>query len=107
LVEAPLETDVLKLHEGLRKAESLLAIQLRTEINGLDAYLFHTRVPSMSSSIYSCSRGQQTGEKHVRILCPQYSGAQHKLRDDLGQLPDFSRLLGTADGLQKTTKWMM
>jgi hypothetical protein len=31
LVEAPLGTDVLKLHKGLRKAESLLAIQLRRE----------------------------------------------------------------------------
>jgi hypothetical protein len=49
LVEAPLGTNVLKLHEGLRKAESLLAIQLRTGTNGLDAFLFQARVPSVSS----------------------------------------------------------
>ncbi len=40
LVEASLGTNVLKLHEGLRKAESSLAIQLRTGINGLDAFIF-------------------------------------------------------------------
>jgi hypothetical protein len=40
LVEAFLGTNVPKLHEGLRKAESLLAIQLRTGTNGLDAFLF-------------------------------------------------------------------
>jgi hypothetical protein len=40
LVEAPLETDDLKLHEGLWKAESSLAIQLRMGTNGLDAFLF-------------------------------------------------------------------
>jgi hypothetical protein len=40
LVEAPPGIDVLKLHEGLRKAENSLAIQLRMGINGLDAFLF-------------------------------------------------------------------
>jgi hypothetical protein len=74
LVEASQGTNVLKLHEGLRKAESLLAIQLRTGINGLDAFLFQARVPSVSSPLCSCGRGQQTA-KHVLIFCPQYSGA--------------------------------
>jgi hypothetical protein len=40
LVEVLPGTDVLKLHEGLRKAESSLAIQLRMGINGLDAVFF-------------------------------------------------------------------
>ncbi len=106
LVEAPPGTDVLKLHEGLRKAESLLAIQLRSGINGLDAFLFQARVPSVSSPLCSCGRGRQTA-KHVLIFCPQHSGARHELRDELGHLPDFSRLLGTADGLRKTTTWVM
>jgi hypothetical protein len=98
LVEAPPGTDVLKLHEGLRKAESSLAIQLRTGINGLGAFLFQARVPSVSSPLCSCSRGRQTA-KYVLIFCPHHSGARHELRDELGHLPDFSRLLGTADGL--------
>ncbi len=45
--------------------------------------------------------------KHVLIFCPQNSGAQHNLRNELGHLPDISMLLGTADGLQKTTRWVM
>ncbi len=40
----PPGTNVLKLHEGLVKAESSLAIQLRTGTNGLDAFLFKVRV---------------------------------------------------------------
>ena len=55
LVEAPPGTDVLKLHEELRKAESSLAIQLRRGTNGLDAFLFQARVPSVSSPL--CSSG--------------------------------------------------
>jgi hypothetical protein len=49
MVEAPPETNVLKLLEGLWKAESLLVIQLRTGINGLDAFLFQARVLTVSS----------------------------------------------------------
>jgi hypothetical protein len=58
----------------LRKAESSLAIELRTGVNGLDAFLFQARVPSVSSPLYSCGRGQQTA-KHILISCPQYSKA--------------------------------
>ncbi len=106
LVEAPPGTDILKLHEGLRKAESSLAIQLRTGTNGLDAFLFQARVPSVSSPLCSCGRGRQTA-KHVLIFCPRHAGTRHELRDDQGHLPDFSKLLGTAEGLRKTTKWVM
>jgi hypothetical protein len=106
LVEAPPGTNVLKLHEGLRKAESLLAIQLRMGVNGLDAFLLQARVPSVPSPLCSCSGGRQT-VKHILIFCPRHSGARHKLRDEQGHLPDFSKLLGTAKGLQKTTKWVM
>ncbi len=102
----PPGTDILKLHEGLRKAESSLASQLRTGTNGLDAFFFQARVPSVSSPLCSCGRGRQTA-KHVLIFCPKYAGARHQLRDEQGHLPDFSKYLGTADGLQKTTKWVM
>jgi hypothetical protein len=43
--------------------------------------------------------------KHVRIFYPEYAGARHEEMDKPGHLPDFSKLLGTAEGLQKTTKW--
>jgi hypothetical protein len=106
LVKVPPGTDVLKLHKGLRKAESSLAIQLRTGTNGLHAFLFQARVPSVSSLLCSCGRERQTA-KHILIFCRRHAGARHELRDEQGHLPDFSKLLGTAEGLRKTTKWVM
>ncbi len=41
------------------------------------------------------------------LLCPKHAGARHELRDEQGHLPNFSKLLGTAEGLRKTTKWVM
>jgi hypothetical protein len=55
LVEALPEIDILELHEGLRKAESLPAIQLKTATNDPDAFFFQVRVPSLSSPL--CSYG--------------------------------------------------
>jgi hypothetical protein len=92
--------DVQKLHEGLKKVESSLAIQLRTGTNGLDALFFQARVTSVSSPLCSCGRRQQTA-KHVFIFCPKHAGAWHELRDERGHLPNFSKLLGTTKGLQK------
>jgi hypothetical protein len=45
--------------------------------------------------------------KHVLIFCPKYEGARHELRDEQGHLPDFLKLLGTAEGLRKTTRQLM
>jgi hypothetical protein len=81
LVEAFPGTIVLKLHEGLRKAESSLAIQLRTGTNGLDAFHFQARVPSVSSPICSCG-GERQMAKHVLNCCPRHAGAQDELRDE-------------------------
>ncbi len=58
LVEDPPGINVLKLHQGLKTAESLLAIHLRMVTNGLDAFLFQPRVPPVSSRLCCCSRGQ-------------------------------------------------
>jgi hypothetical protein len=92
----------LKHHYGLRKAESLLAIQLRTGTNASDAFLFQARVPSLSFPLYSYGRvGQMT--KLILIFCLRHARAWHELRDEQGHHPNLSKFLGTAEGLQKTT----
>ncbi len=65
---------LLKLHEGVRKAESSLAIQLRTGTNCLDAFLFKDRVTFVSSQIYSCGRGRQMAT-HIIIFSPRHARA--------------------------------
>jgi hypothetical protein len=45
--------------------------------------------------------------KHVLIFCSRHAEVRHELRDEQGRLPEFSKLLGTAEGLQKTTKLVM
>jgi hypothetical protein len=102
-IEAPPGTEVLALHQLLRKPESALALQLRTGKNGFNAFLYQARVPSLLSPLCSCGFGHQTA-KHIIIHCLIFSAARHALRDDDGHLPDFKQLLTTPTGLQKVIK---
>jgi hypothetical protein len=106
LVEAPQRTNVVKLQEGLREPESLLAIQLRTETNSLDAFLFQARVLPVPYPLCGCDREWRIA-KHVLIFCPRNAEARHKLKDEQGHHPDISKFFGTAGRLQRTTKWVM
>ncbi len=45
--------------------------------------------------------------KYVLIIYPRHAGMRYELRDEQGHLPGFSKLLGTAVKLQKTTKSVM
>ncbi len=105
-IEAPPSTDVLALHQLLRKPETALAVQLRTGKNGFNAFLYQARVPSVLSPLCSCGFGHQTA-KHIIIHCRNFSAARHALRDNQGHLPDFKQLLTTPTGLQKVTKWVI
>jgi hypothetical protein len=70
---------MLELHEGLRKAESLLAVKLRTKTYGLDGYLYQARVFPVPSPLNCRGRGCQT-VKRVHVYGPRCPRAQHQLR---------------------------
>jgi hypothetical protein len=95
-------TYVLKLCVELMTTKNLQAIQQRMGTNGLCAFTFLARVPSVPFPLCSCGWGWHT-IKHVLIVCPWHAGVRHELRNEQGQLPDFLKLLGTIEGLWRTT----
>ncbi len=97
--------DVLILHKGLEKVESLLASQLIMGTNGMEAFVLRPE-SSLCLPPFAAAAGQQTA-KHIFILFSRQTGARHKLVYKLGNLLEYSKLLGTAEGLQKTTKCVM
>jgi hypothetical protein len=105
-IEAPPSTDVLALHQLLRKPETAMAVQLQPSKNGFNAFLYQARVPSVLSPLCSCSFRHQTA-KHIIIHCRNFSAARNALRDDQEHLPDSKQLPTTPTGLQKVTKLVM
>ena len=67
LVDNPPTKQVLKLHEGLRKAESSLLIQVRTGKIGLNKFLYSRQVPGYSAQC-QCRGGEET-PRHIALFC--------------------------------------
>lgn len=71
----PPDAKVLRLHEGLHKAESSILTQLRTGKIGLADFLYKAGVPEVASAACSCGYEQET-PRHVTVFCPQFRVAR-------------------------------
>jgi hypothetical protein len=92
-----------KLYRGLSKAESSLAIQIRTEKIGLGAFLSKRKVPGWEPACV-CGFPQQTA-KHVIKYCPARSN--RTLLYKMAATEDYKVLTTTTRGLKATSRWLM
>jgi hypothetical protein len=91
----------LRLHDNLRKAESSVATQLRTEKIGFNAFLARQKVPNVAPGC-SCGHPNQT-VKHVLLFCPDLD----RTGDQFGPSSDLSSILSNANSLKKAIGWLM
>jgi hypothetical protein len=61
---------VLKLHAGLRKAESSILVQARTGRIGLAKFLYNRKVPGILSAQCRCRNGEET-PRHIALYCTE------------------------------------
>lgn len=105
-VKRPPDPAILKLHKGLRKAESSVLIQLRTGRTGLRHFLNKVRVPGHESGQCSCGEGLET-PRHVLLQCPDESERREALKESQKGELDFIKLLDTPAGAPVASKWMI
>jgi hypothetical protein len=97
------ETDPRTLRAGLTKAENTVATLLRTEVLGLNDWLYFIGKPGTTPSC-DCGWERQT-PRHIVLACPRYSG-----RDELfarAGTDDYTTLLTTNRGLKATAQWFI
>lgn len=92
-------------HKGLTKAQSSLAIQIRTEKIGLRYFLHQRKVPGAINPWCQCMNGMQTA-KHIIVFCRRYSDQRSQIRKAAGT-GDYKGLVATARGLYVITKWIL
>ena len=80
---------VLQLHERLSKRESALLVQLRTEMIGLNDFLFNRHVPNITSPRCSCGERRQTVAQ-VLLRCSKYKDRLNRIFANLSD-PDSHR----------------
>jgi len=89
------------LHENLYKAESSLAMQLRTKKIGFNAFLARQRVPNVSSDC-TCGYPDQS-VKHVVLFCPDID----RSNENLSPSSDLNLILTNAASLKKAVRWLI
>lgn len=94
-----------KIHEGLDKAESTLATQVRTEVIGLANFLYRMRVSGVTTLACGCGYQRQTA-KHVIMNCPEHADSRNNLKASTEHI-DCRELAGTPKRLKRITKWLM
>jgi hypothetical protein len=100
----PPDAKVLRLHEGLHKAESSILTQLRTGKIGLADFLYKAGVPEVASTACSCGYEQET-PRHVTVFCPRFRDARERLR--IGGSLSFRALLTSVEGVRRVTRWWL
>ena len=97
---------VLRLHKGLRKAESALLVQARTGKIGLAKFLNSMHVPGYETAKCECGAGQET-PRHMVIFCPREAGRRSQLADTAGRKWTYPQLVGMNEAAKCFVKWIM
>jgi hypothetical protein len=109
--DTPPNCKVLKLHQGLQKAESSLLVQIRTQRIGLAQFLHDQHVPGYETGRCLCIGGSET-PRHITLFCSNIVASRTYLRNlirtKLGSdRIDYQRLIGSPEGAKIFTKWFM
>jgi hypothetical protein len=102
--DTPPSRTVLKLHSGLRKAESSVLVQARTGRIGLARFLYKRRVPRVLTAQCRCSASEET-VRHMALFCTEEAGRRQHLRTK-GRL-DYQQLIGINNGARKLAEWVI
>jgi hypothetical protein len=100
--DTPPNKAVLKLHSGLRKAESSVLVQARTGRTGLAKFLYNRKVPGVLPAQCRCGAGEETPQHIALFYIDETVHCQH-LRVG-GQL-DYQQLIGTNSRVKRLTEW--
>ena len=104
-VKGPLLGDCTDHHQGLRKAESSLATQLRSGKNCFKAFLLKANVPGIQDSRCGCGWAKQDA-KHILLFCPELRESRLDLIRDAGT-HDFRKMLTEPRGIRAAARWLI
>src|ERR1700730_448562 len=97
---------VLKLHNGLQKAESSMLVQVRTSSIGLRKHLHRRRVPGFTTAQCTCGGGEET-LRHIALVCGQETNRRDCLWLTSGRPVTYRRLTGSPKGAKVFSEWMI
>ena len=98
---------VLKLHQGLHKAESSVLIQARTEKIGFAQFLYQHKVPGITTNQCTCGTGPETVQHVVEYCNREIERRDQIRRRNTIESLDFRWLSNTNKGARRLSKWLI
>ena len=95
---------ILRLHHGLKKWQSALLIQIRTEKIGLRDFLWKRRVPEVDDPGCDCGEGRQTVD-HILLRCRKYNDVRRRVFGRGGRI-DLRAILNEPKLVTKAIRFM-
>ncbi|PQE34088.1 zinc knuckle protein [Rutstroemia sp. NJR-2017a WRK4] len=95
---------VLRLHHGLKKWQSALLIQMRTEKIGLRDHLWRRKVPEFDDPGCDCGEGRQT-VSHILLRCRNYRDLRRREFGIQGRM-DLRVILNELKSATKAIRFM-
>ncbi|PQE05356.1 zinc knuckle protein [Rutstroemia sp. NJR-2017a BBW] len=95
---------VLRLHHGLKKWQSALLIQMRTEKIGLRDHLWRRKVPEFDDPGCDCGEGRQT-VSHILLRCRNYRDLRRREFGIQGRM-DLRAILNESKSATKAIRFM-
>lgn len=95
------DVNIIDMHIGLTRLESIALIRLRTETIRLRSYLY--KIGQITDDYCACDRGRQT-VYHVLLECPLLASARTIMLEIIGR--DFNNWLGKLHG-PRVAKWAL
>jgi hypothetical protein len=99
-----LNKGALKLHSGLRKAESSVLVQARTDRSGLARFLYTHKVPGIESTQCRCGAGEEA-PRHMALYCAEETERRQHLRTN-GRV-NYQQLKRTNGEAKRFSEWMI
>ncbi|KAI0995165.1 hypothetical protein K3495_g13018 [Podosphaera aphanis] len=93
------------IHKGLKRAQSSIAMQIRSEHIGLKSYLHRRKVPGVDSPNCPCGYLSRN-VKHAIMACPQWAkGRAEVWRKSKSR--SFVEMMNNPEDLGRITQWIL
>lgn len=94
-----------RIHSGLKRAQSSIAIQIRSGHIGFNAYLYRRRVPGIQSPQCQCGYPSQNA-KHMIMCCPQWAKGRAEIWRQ-AQTRSFAAMMDSPEDVKRITQWIL
>ena len=94
----------VQIHQNLSRAQSSIAIQIRSEHIGLNSYLYRRKVPGVNNPKCQCGYPSHN-VRHMVMACPKWARGRGKILQK-SKDRSYEAMIQSPEDVARITKWI-